>query len=288
MALIDRPAQRGRSCIMVDVATLAGDRYRVLTDKQWKLLMLLLPKSEGHVGRNFTNSRLVVEAMLYRLRAGLPWRDLPGHSGPWQTMWKRHRRYAADATWDWMLTAVLALADTMGNLDWVVSIDRAGPSARRRRGQRLGDRAMDRRTRSQPGRAADTRANQRFTDGASPRRRSTASQSGRGDRRPRLFRGVESNPVAPQSVQTVIPQRCGQVANRKPKGHAGGRAPSFDVWTYKRRNFIERAFCKAKHRRTVATRFDELAITYRAGFVLALIVEWLRSLRDTTKPSRPA
>ncbi|WP_267465520.1 IS5 family transposase [Nocardia abscessus] len=108
---------------MFAVATLAGDRYRVLTDKQWELLELLLPKSDGRVGRNFANNRLVVEGMLYRLRTSLPWRDLPEHFGPWQTGWKRHRRYAADGTWDRVLTALVALVDATGNLDWVASVD---------------------------------------------------------------------------------------------------------------------------------------------------------------------
>lgn len=108
---------------MCAVVTVVGDRYQVLTDKQWELLELLLPKSEGRVGRNFSNNRVVVEGMLYRLRTGVPWRDLPEVFGPWQTVWKRHRRYAADGTWDRVLTALLALADTSGDLDWVVSID---------------------------------------------------------------------------------------------------------------------------------------------------------------------
>ncbi len=38
------------------VSRLADDRYQVLTDKQWELLELLLPKSEGRVGRNFTTT----------------------------------------------------------------------------------------------------------------------------------------------------------------------------------------------------------------------------------------
>ncbi|MDE1675596.1 transposase, partial [Nocardia gipuzkoensis] len=63
---------------------------------------------------------------------------------------------------------------------------------------------------------------------------------------------------------------------------AGGRAPSFDAEIYKRRNVIERAFNRAKHWRAVATRYDKLTITYRAGFVLALVVEWLKSLGDMT------
>ncbi|WP_416367456.1 transposase [Nocardia terpenica] len=65
----------------------------------------------------------MVEGMLYQLRTSLPWRDLPERFGPWQTVRKCHRRYAADGTWDRVLTALVALADTFGDLDWVVSID---------------------------------------------------------------------------------------------------------------------------------------------------------------------
>ena len=108
---------------MFAVVTVVGDRYRVLTDRQWELLELLLPKSEGRVGCNFSENRRIVEGMLYRLRTGVPWRDLPEVFGPWQTVWKRHRRYAIDGTWDRVLTALLALADTTGDLDWVVAID---------------------------------------------------------------------------------------------------------------------------------------------------------------------
>ncbi|WP_371113092.1 transposase [Rhodococcus sp. JVH1] len=57
----------------------------MLTDKQWELLALLLPSSDGLRGRKFRNNRVVVEGMLYRLRTGLPWRDLPSHFGPWKT-----------------------------------------------------------------------------------------------------------------------------------------------------------------------------------------------------------
>lgn len=62
------------------------------------------------------NNRLGVERMLFRLRTGMPWQDLPEVFGPWQTVWKRHRRYAADGTWDRVLVALTAVADATGNL----------------------------------------------------------------------------------------------------------------------------------------------------------------------------
>jgi transposase len=65
-----------------------------------------------------------VEGIIYRYRTGVPWRDLPrSEFGPWQTVWKRHRRYAADGTWDRVLVNLLAMADADGQLDWTVSVD---------------------------------------------------------------------------------------------------------------------------------------------------------------------
>ena len=83
-----------------------------------------------------------------------------------------------------------------------------------------------------------------------------------------------------KGIKAVIPEKSDQVANRKNKGSAGGRPPNFDAESYKGRNVVERAFNKAKQWRAVATRYDKLALTYRAGFLLAGIVEWLKLLGD--------
>ena len=45
------------------------------------------------------------------------------HFGPRQTIWKRHRRYAADGTWDRVLAGLLAQADAEGQVDRTVSVD---------------------------------------------------------------------------------------------------------------------------------------------------------------------
>jgi transposase len=61
--------------------------------------------------------------VIYRYRTGIPWRDLPEHFGPWQTVWKRHRRYTVDGTWDRILQSLLADADAAGLISWIVSVD---------------------------------------------------------------------------------------------------------------------------------------------------------------------
>jgi transposase len=83
----------------------------------------LLPSSDGKRGRPFRDHRQVVEGIIYRFQAGIPWRDLPACFGPWQTVWKRHRRFSADGTWDRVHADLLATADAVGDLDWAASVD---------------------------------------------------------------------------------------------------------------------------------------------------------------------
>jgi transposase len=89
----------------------------VLTDHQWTVIERLLPPVKGEMGRPATPHRPVVEGIIYRYRAGVPWRDLPRDFGPWQTVWKRHHKWSADGTWDRVLAEVLADADAAGLVD---------------------------------------------------------------------------------------------------------------------------------------------------------------------------
>lgn len=96
----------------------------MFTDEQWARIEPLLPSNQGRRGHPFGDHRRVVEGIAYRYRTGIPWRDLPREQfGPWQTVWKRHRRFSGDGTWDAILTALLGRADHQGLIDWEVSID---------------------------------------------------------------------------------------------------------------------------------------------------------------------
>ena len=65
-------------------------RRYALRDDQWERIEGLLPGREGHVGVTSKDNRLFVEAVLYRYRAGVPWRDLPERFGDWK---KVHTRF---------------------------------------------------------------------------------------------------------------------------------------------------------------------------------------------------
>jgi transposase len=65
----------------------------------------------------------VINGILWRIRTGAPWRDLPERYGPWKTCYERFRAWTADGTWDSLKQALMAEADRRGELDWNSQID---------------------------------------------------------------------------------------------------------------------------------------------------------------------
>lgn len=94
-----------------------------MTDEEWARLTPHLPES-GRRGGRWCDHRVVIDGILFRIRTGIPWRDLPERFGSWKTVYERHRRWSADGTWDRIFQVVLADADAQGRIDWsMVSVD---------------------------------------------------------------------------------------------------------------------------------------------------------------------
>jgi transposase len=74
-------------------------RRYALRDDQWERIEGLLPGRAGHVGVTAKDNRLFVEAVLYRYRAGIPWRDLPERFGAWKKVHTRFGRWAKGGVW---------------------------------------------------------------------------------------------------------------------------------------------------------------------------------------------
>jgi transposase len=85
-------------------------RRHELTDAQWEKIAPLLPASGGPGGQ-WADHRMVINGILFRARTGVPWRDLPGRYGSWQTVYERHRRWSADGTWRKILQELQIEAD---------------------------------------------------------------------------------------------------------------------------------------------------------------------------------
>lgn len=98
-------------------------RFRVLNDQQWALIEGLLPVNTARKGRPWADSRTVIEAIIYRYRTGIPWRDLPECYPSWQTIYQRYRRMTCDGTFEVIHQTLLADAEDRGLIDWDFSVD---------------------------------------------------------------------------------------------------------------------------------------------------------------------
>ena len=87
-------------------------RRYALRDDQWERIKDLLPGREGYVGVTARDNRLFVEAVLYRYRAGIPWRDLPDRFGSWKVVHTRFSRWAKGGVWERLLRHFAVDADT--------------------------------------------------------------------------------------------------------------------------------------------------------------------------------
>lgn len=86
-------------------------RRYALRDDQWKHIEPLLPGREGHVGVTARDNRLFVEAVLYRYRAGIPWRDLPERFGDFRVVHTRFSRWSRSNVWQRVFQALSQDAD---------------------------------------------------------------------------------------------------------------------------------------------------------------------------------
>jgi len=93
-----------------------------LTESAWTTIEPLLPRSSGRGGQ-WRDHRTVINGILWKLRTGAPWRDLPERYGPWQTCADRLSRWRREGLWDRLLTHVQAKSDAVGEVVWEVSID---------------------------------------------------------------------------------------------------------------------------------------------------------------------
>ena len=74
-------------------------RRYALSDAHWERIKDLCPGPAGQPGATARDNRLFVDAVLYRYRAGIPWRDLPERFGDFRVVHTRHSRWSGRGVW---------------------------------------------------------------------------------------------------------------------------------------------------------------------------------------------
>jgi transposase len=83
----------------------------MLRDDQWARIEQLLPGKKSDPGRTAKDNRRFVEAVLWVMRTGSPWRDLPEELGHWHRTYVRFARWREKGVWERVATALRSDAD---------------------------------------------------------------------------------------------------------------------------------------------------------------------------------
>ncbi|WP_420708712.1 IS5 family transposase [Streptomyces sp. NRRL S-1813] len=285
-------------------------RRHELTDQEWELLAPLIPRAA--TGRPRVSDRQVINGMVYKIRTGISWRDLPERYGPWQTVYTRFGRYAMDGMFTRALQHIQAEADAAGDIDWLVQIDSTIVRAHQhaattgRKGgsvgpDETGDHALGRSRgglttkihlacdgRGRPLAILLTPGQRHDSICAQPLlERIRVPRLGMGRPRCRPDQVIADKAYSSRGFRAYLrkrgiahttPEKTDQRRHRHNRGRHGGRPPGFDRQVYRQRNVVERCFNRLRSFRGIATRYDKTATSYEAAVSLASFLLWARSV----------
>lgn len=90
---------------------------RDLTDAQWAVIEPLMPPRK-RTGRPRADDRQTLNGILYVLRTGCAWADMPERYGSYVTCWRRLDGWSQDGTWERIWRELLSRLDAEERLDW--------------------------------------------------------------------------------------------------------------------------------------------------------------------------
>lgn len=267
-------------------------RRYALRDDQWDRIKNILPGREGHVGGTSGDNRLFVDAVLYRYRGGIPWRDLPERFGHYRAVHQRHMRWSKSGVWEKVFKVLAedldneyAMIDstsaygtsTLLSATAVASRIRACPSTQCRCPKKDTTDQCIRRSKG----GLSTKIHATCDALGNPTGfHLTAGQAHDLEGADALLNDIKAdafladkaydadervlNRLHSIGCNAVIPPK----SNRKEQRE-------YDQELYKARHLIENFFAKLKQYRAIATRYDKTATAFLGAIHLSAAVVWL-------------
>jgi transposase len=263
-----------------------------LSDVQWGRLLGLLPPQKPPVGKPSHNHRRIIDGILWKLRTGAPWRDLPDGYGPWSTVACRFRRWRLAGVWDRLFACVQEEEDQAGHVDWAIqavdaTIVRAHQHAAGAKGAGGASEALGR---SQGG--VSTKVHLKSEGGGKPLAvlltpgqaheapvfdrllgQGAIKRPGRGRPRHRPRRLLGDKGYSSKHIRARCRRRG--IRHTIPRRENECRTGPFARALYRLRHKVECAINRCKQFRSLATRYEKRAESYRALWVIALTILWL-------------
>ncbi len=267
-------------------------KQRDLTDEQWARLKPLLPPQKPRTGRKNLDHRRIINGILWILRTGAPWDDLPRRYGKRGTVSSRYYRWRKAGIWDRIFADLQAQADRDTNLDWTIhfvdsTVIRAHQHAAGAKGSDPATEALGRSQGGvatklnvraegqgkpmsfvlQPGQAHESQAFEPLMARGAVRR----AWRGRPRRRPRRVAGDKAYSTR-HIRQWLRRHGIGVTIPRKRNERRRGR---FDKALYKLRAKVEHLINRLKQFRRIATRYEKRAANYLGMVTIGAILLWL-------------
>lgn len=261
-----------------------------IKDEQWSRLEPLLPSLVG-LGRPYLAHRPIVSGIVWVLRTGAPWRDVPERFGKWTTIASRFRRWTVKGIWQAIWAELQRLADMQGQLDWSMHfVDGTVVRAHQCAAGARGGQAAEALGRSRGGfstkihlRAEGHGKPVAFVLSGGERHESKFLQplvetgavrrAGRGRPRVRPDRIVGDKGYSYTTTRKYLHSRGIRVTIPRRKDQ--GDDLCFDAVVYKERNKVERLVNRLKNFRRIATRYDKRAASYHGWLTIAAVLLWL-------------
>jgi len=262
---------------------MGGEQVRTLiSNEQWEQIAPLIigkPSDRGVTGRN---NRSFVEAVLWILRTGAPWRDLPPVFGKWQTIYKRFARWCCQGIWQRIRKALQP-----ANPCNIVMLDSTIVRAHQHSAGGAGGKGMQAIGRSRGGLSTKVHVLLTLT-GTVSKSIITCGHESDIKYAPALLENSPRNSIVigdkgydsdafvtaieQRQGQAVIPPRCTRKVQRE-----------YSHRLYRERNRVERYFARLKQFRRLATRYDKTITSFAGFFELAnLHMQWVFKLEKNS------
>ncbi len=269
-----------------------------LTDREWNAIRVFLPvERSGKAGRPWKPHRQVINGILFVLRTGIAWQDLPSEFGKHKTVYNRFRRWVNSGLWQQMFEKFVARLLGDGEIDfelWCVdgTVIRAHKAAAGAKKETRTSEENARKNALGRSRGGFSTKLHLLTDGqgiplavtATPGQSNEAPEfpnlmtsclinTFRKAKRPAAIagdKGYNTNKIRDHINKLEIDDVIPRYSNQTPD-------PAFDKKTYKQRNIIERTIGWIKENRRIATRYEKNVENYLAMVHIAfarMILNW--------------